>query len=66
MAQEQVSGKILFVESGILDFGILNTSQQIRNPTNNSNPQSKFHWKRLEPSTWNPESKVWSPESKTL
>ena len=26
-------------------------------------PESKFHWQRLEPSTWNPESKAWIPES---
>ena len=29
------SGKILLVESGIIGFGIRNTAQKIRNPTNN-------------------------------
>ena len=53
-----VSGiwKILLVESGILGFGIRNTAQGIRNPTNDWNPQSKSNWERLEWSTWNPES----------
>ena len=37
------SGKILFVESGILGFGIQNTTQGIRNPINYWNPESKFH-----------------------
>ena len=37
------SCKFLLVESGILSFGIRNTGVGIRNPTNNSNPESKFH-----------------------
>ena len=37
------SGKILFVESGILGFGIRNPTQGIRNPINYWNPESKFH-----------------------
>ena len=37
------SGKNLHVESGILSFGIRNTAQRIRNPTNVWNPESKFH-----------------------
>ena len=37
------SGKNLHVESGILSFGIRNTAQRIRNPTNDWNPESKFH-----------------------
>ena len=37
---------------------IRNTAQGIRNrPTNDWNPESKFHRKILESSTWNPESK---------
>ena len=40
------SWKFLLVESGILGLGIRNTGVGIRNPTNNSNPESKFHWKR--------------------
>ena len=55
--------KILLVESGILGFGIRNTA---RNPTNDWNPESKFHWQRLKPSTLNPESPAWNPESKTV
>ena len=30
------------------------------------NPESKFHWKSLESSTWNPESTVNNLESKTI
>ena len=41
------SGKILFVESGIPGFGIRNTARGIRNPTNDCNPESKFHWQRM-------------------
>ena len=37
------SGKLLHVESGILDFGIRNTAQRFRNPTNDYNPESKYH-----------------------
>ena len=44
------SGKFLLVESGILGFGIRNSDQGIRNPTND----------------WNPESTAWNPESKTV
>ena len=36
------SGKILQVELEILGFGIRNTSQGIRNPTNDWNPESEF------------------------
>ena len=36
------SWKFLLVESGILGLGIRNTGLGIRNPTNNSNPESKF------------------------
>ena len=43
------SGKILLMESEILGFGIQNTAQGIRNPTNDWKPESKFHW--LESST---------------
>ena len=39
------SGKFLLVESGIFGFGIRNSAQGIRNPSNDSNPES---------STWNP------------
>ena len=40
------SGKFLPVKSGILGIGI-------RNATNDWNPESKFHWQRLESGTWN-------------
>ena len=50
-------------ESRILGFGIQNTAQGIRNPTNDRNPESNFHWQRLESSTWNPQSTAWGPES---
>ena len=50
------SGKSLLVASRILEFGIRNTAQGIRSPTNDWNPQSKCNWQRLEWSTWNPES----------
>ena len=52
------SGIFLHVESGILSFGIRNTLQRIRIPTNDWNSESKFHWQRLESSTWNPESRI--------
>ena len=45
---------------------IRSTAQGIRNTTNDWNPESKFHWKRLESSTWNQESTVWNPESRTF
>ena len=53
--------KIGLMESGILGFGIWNTTQGIRNPTNEWYPESKFHWQRLECSTWNSESTAWNP-----
>ena len=40
--------EILLVEWRILVFGIRNTAQGIRNPTYDWNPESKFHWQRLE------------------
>ena len=56
----------LLLESEILGFGIRNTAQGIRKPFKDSNPESKFHWQRLESSSWNPESTAWNPESKTV
>ena len=41
--QNPESWKFLLVESGILGLGIRNTAVRIRNPTNNWNPESKFH-----------------------
>lgn len=38
------SGNVLLVEFGILGFGIRNTVQGIRNPTDDCNPESRFHW----------------------
>ena len=40
---ERESRNFLPVKSGILGFGIGNTPQGIRNPTNDWNPESKFH-----------------------
>ena len=37
------SGEILFVESGVVGFGIRNSARGIRNPTNKWNPESTFH-----------------------
>ena len=44
------AGKFSLVECGILGFGIRNSVQGIRNPTND----------------WNPEFTAWNPESKTV
>ena len=60
------SGNVLLVESGILGFGIRNTAQEIRNPTNDWNTGSKFNRQRLESSTLNSESTAWNPESTTV
>ena len=58
------------MESEILGFGLRNTAQGIQNPTNDWNPESKFHWQILESSIWNiirnPESTAWNPEFKTV
>ena len=57
------SGKVLCVESEIREkfvCGIWNTGQRIRNPTSDWNPESKFHWQRVESSTCNPESVTWN------
>ena len=58
--QFQESGKIL------LGFVIRNTTQGIRNPTNDWNPKSKFYWQRLESSSWNPESTAKNPGFRTV
>ena len=42
--------------------GIRNTAQEIRNPTNDLFPDSKFHWWRLESNTLNTESTALNPE----
>ena len=52
------------MESEILGFVFRNTAQGIRRPTNDWNPEPKFHWQRLEYNTRNPESTAWNPESK--
>ena len=54
-------GKFLFVENGILGFGILNTAQGTQNPTKDWDPESKFHRQKLDL-----DSMVWNPESKTV
>ena len=57
---------IFTVKSGILDFGIRNTAQGIWNPTNDWNPESKFHLKIQESRTRTLESTAWNPESKAV
>ena len=55
------------MRSRILGFGVRNIAQGIRNPFNDwTNPESKFHWQRLQSSIWNPESMACNPESKTV
>ena len=55
------------MESAILGFGIGNSAQGIRNPSNDWNLNSKFFVQRPESSTWNPDqSTVWNPESKIV
>ena len=60
------SRKILLEKSGILGSGIWSKVQRIRNPSNEWNPESKFHWQRLGSSTWYPQFTTWNPESKTV
>ena len=52
------------VESGILGFGIWNMALGIRNPTNDWNPGSKFHWPRIRnpvPGVRNPRCWIQNP-----
>ena len=51
------SGKFLLVESRIVGFGILNTAQGIRNPTNDWNLESNDQESGIQ--FWNPESTVY-------
>ena len=55
------SGRFLLVESRILGFGILNTVQGIRNPTNDWNLESDDQQSGIQ--FWNPESTVYNRES---
>ena len=41
------SGKFLLLKSGILGFGVQNTFQGNRNPADDWNLESKFHWQRI-------------------
>ena len=50
------------MESGILGFGIFNSSKGIRNPAKDWNSTDKNFGTR----TWNPESKEWHQQSKTV
>ena len=57
------SRKFLRVEFEVLGCGIRNKAEGIRNPTNDWNPESKFHWQRIRktvPGIWNPRSGVQS------
>ena len=59
---ERESGKFLLVKSGILGFGIRNTAQGIQNPSNDWNPESKFHLKGWNPVTGNQNLRLsWIP-----
>ena len=51
---------------GIRNPRLWYTSQGIRIPPDDWNPESKFYWQRMECSTWNLESTAWNPESKTF
>ena len=37
-----------------------------RNPAKDWDPESRFHWQRLQSSTWNPEFPAWNPEATTV
>ena len=52
------SGKTLLVKSGILDLGIRNTAQRIRNPTKDWNQESTFHWLGVESGIHGMESRI--------
>ena len=41
--------EFVLVELEILDLGIRNSAQEVRNPANDWNPESKFHWQGI----WN-------------
>ena len=58
--------KFLFVESGILSFGMRNKAQRIRNATKDWNPIQRSTRKKVELGAWNQESTAWNPESKTV
>ena len=58
--------KFVLLKSGTLGFGIRNTAQRIRNPSNDWNPESKFQWQEPGTGDWNPESTAWDTESKTV
>ena len=52
----QNQGNVLLVESGVQGnfvCGVRKTVQGVRNPSNDWNPKCKFHYQRLEYSTWN-------------
>ena len=58
------SEKILLMNFEILGFGIRNTAQGIRNPTDFL--ESRNHVLLMNTVIWNPESTAWNPESKTV
>ena len=59
--------EILYVERGILDFGVRNSVWGLRNPANDCNLESRFlRTRNPELSTENPKSTVWNPESRTV
>ena len=42
-----------------------NPASRVADPTNDWNPESKFHLQKLESTSWNPKSTAWNPESKS-
>ena len=43
-----------------------NPASRVADPTNDWNPEFKFHLQKPEFSSWNPKSTAWNPESKTV
>ena len=56
--------EFVLVELEILDLGIRNSAQEIGNPANDWNPESKFHWQGIGnsiPGIWNPQRAIQNP-----
>ena len=56
----RIREKFCLWNAKFLGFGIRNKTQWIQNPSNDCNPESKFHWQRLKSNAWNPESTAWN------
>ena len=59
-------GKFMLVKSRILGFEIRNTTQGIRDATNDWNPEASNVDQYWNCRTWNLESTAWNPESKSV